>query len=474
MNGRRFSYVFVLLASLVFSGAAADTHQGADGATSIIAEVFADHMVLQRDQPANIWGRAEAHQAVEVLFISKVYKSTADASGHWKISLPGTKVGGPYEMEIAAGEIAIKLVDIFIGDVWLASGQSNMAFRLKAADDPNKAGLFAEAGNRNIRMYNVARVVEGGKVLDQPDRPWAKASTENIGDWSAVAYYFARGLFDHLKVPVGIINCSQGASTVEAWMNATALEEAGVPVKKFAGIEHYYKDPSVLYDKMLAKLIPYTLKGVIWYQGESNTTEPEAYTKLFPAMINQWRSEWKQNDLPFVFAQLPNFRRKEDKTGVSWAVFRQAQHNVAHSVPKCAMVVLIDVGDDDDIHPRNKRVVGERMVLAARSVAYDEAIEFSGPVLDGISFKGKKAKVLFDHVGTGLVIKGGKLMGFEVCDERGAWTSAEASIKRKDVLVSHREGAKITGVRYAWANAPDVNLYNANGLPAVPFTTSME
>lgn len=435
MNRRRFSYVFVLLTFLASSAVVADTHHKTGVGPSIIAEVFADHMVLQRDQPVNIWGTAEANQLVELLFISNVYKCTADTSGHWKISLPATKMGGPYEMEIATGETAIKLEDIFVGDVWLASGQSNMAFRLKGADDPDKATLFAEAGNRNIRMYNVARLVEGGKVLDQPDKTWAQASAENIGDWSAVAYYFARGLFDHLKVPIGIVNCSQGASTVEAWMNRTALKEADVALKKFEGIEHYYKDPSVLYEKMLAKLIPFTLKGVIWYQGESNATEPEAYAKLFAAMIDQWRTEWNQTNLPFVFAQLPNFKRKEDKTGVSWALFRQAQDKVARSVDKCALVVLTDVGDNDDIHPRNKRVVGERMVLAARSVAYNEPIEFSGPDLDRISYHGKNARVSFDHVVTGLVIKGEKLTGFEVCDERGRWTSAEARIKRKDVLV---------------------------------------
>src|SRR5687768_14069741 len=155
MNMRRLSYVFVMLASLMSSRVVADTHYKADVGSSIIAEVFADHMVLQRDQPVIIWGSADANQLVEILFISKVYKATADASGHWKMSLTATKMGGPYEMEIAAGETVIKLEDIFVGDVWLASGQSNMAFRLKAADDPDKARLFAEAGNRNIRMYNV-------------------------------------------------------------------------------------------------------------------------------------------------------------------------------------------------------------------------------------------------------------------------------------------------------------------------------
>ena len=439
-----------------------------------LPELFGDHMVLQRDQTVNIWGKGEANGSVELFFISRVHRTTIDESGHWKISLPAMKAGGPYNMEVSSGGTVINFEDIFIGDVWLASGQSNMAFRLKAADDADKEKMLSEAPAYNIRTYEVAKVVEGGKVLDRPDRPWAKATADNLSEWSAVAYYFARGLHDHLKVPIGIINCSQGASRVEAWMSAVSLSTAAdSPLKEFSGIESNYKSPSVLYQTMLVKIIPYTLKGVIWYQGESNAQEPDAYARLFTGMIRQWRREWSQDDLPFLFVQLPGFDPKGDKTGTSWAQFREAQRIVAESVPDCGMAVIIDAGEKDDIHPKNKKVVGERLVLVARSVAYNEQLNISGPEVDRISFDGKTAVISYHHP-SGLLLKGKELVGFSVCDQDGNWTPAKAKIKNERIKVSHREGKEITGVRYAWENAPVVSLYDSHGLPAPPFVKLKE
>ena len=439
-----------------------------------VAPLFGDHMVLQRDQPVNIWGRGEAGASVELFFIAEVHKTTVDESGNWRFSLPATKAGGPYTMEVSSGHVVVNFEDIFLGDVWLASGQSNMAFRIRAASDPEKPKIFAEAMARNIRTYEVAKVVEGGKVLDRPDRPWAEATADNLNEWSAVAYYFARGLFDHLKIPVGIINCSQGASRVEAWMSPSWLMKiSDVPLKEFSGIERHYKNPSSLYESMLAKTIPYTLKGVIWYQGESNAQEPDTYARLFSGMIRQWRTEWKQHDLPFLFVQLPGFDPKGDETGVSWARFRQAQKIVAESVPQCGMVVIIDAGEKDDVHPRNKKVVGERLVLAARSVAFHEAVSFSGPIPDQVSFDGETAFISFHH-SPDLVLRNKELVGFSVCDEHGHWTPARAKIKSGKVKVSHSEKKEISGVRYAWANAPEVNLFGSDGLPAPPFVKLKE
>lgn len=440
-----------------------------NGDTLKVAEIFNDQMVLQRNQEINVWGTAGAQKNVTIEFLSKVYETSADALGAWRISLPPAAPGGPHRLTITSGSSVISFDDIYIGDVWLASGQSNMAFRFKAASDPDKKMLTAEAGKHNIRMYDVAKVVSGGKLLNGTNKAWAKADSSNVKEWSAVAFYFAKGLYEHLNVPIGIINCNQGGSRIEAWMNAKALREAAVPETKLSGIFAAYQNPSVLYTKMLSEIIPYTLKGVIWYQGESNAGEADAYRRLFPALIRQWREEWNQPDLPFLFAQLPGFARKEDKTQESWALFRKTQEEAAKAQPHTGMIVLIDAGDKDDIHPTNKKVVGERFVLAARAVAYKEDVDYSGPMAKKILYKDGRVVISYDHADEGLMAKGGEIKGFFVCDEEGDWHPASATIRNNKVYVSHPQKKEIIGVRYGWANAPVVNLYDRHNLPAAPF-----
>lgn len=438
--------------------------------TLAVADIFGDHMVLQRNEKVTVWGTAEANENVTIQFISRKYQTVTDDRGQWMIIMDAVDAGGPYDMMVSGKNTQVRFEDVFMGDVWLASGQSNMAFRFQAATDPDKENAIANAGNHNIRTYEVAKLVAGSKLLNEDDKPWSKVTPENVNEWSAVAFYFARGLYTHLNVPIGIINCNQGGSTIEAWMSAGALQEARVPEHTYPGILSHYKNPVTLYKAMLSGIIPFTLKGVIWYQGESNAHAPEDYEKLFGAMIRQWRAEWNDNDLPFLFAQLPDFGRREDKTGDSWARLRQSQEAVTASLPNTAMVVLIDAGDKNDIHPTNKRVVGERLVLAARAVAYGENVGYSGPAPDRIRYKKGQAIISYDHAPDGLVMKGDTLQGFEIRDRDGKWHPANARLAKDRVQVAHPVVKEISGVRYAWANAPDVNLYNRKGLPARPFT----
>ncbi len=438
-----------------------------------VAEIFDDHMVLQRDQPIFLWGKSVPQTAIKASFRGLTATADVNADGRWTVQFPAMTAGGPFNLAIQSGAETARFTDIYIGDVWLAAGQSNMAFRLKHSNENEKAEALGSLGTSNIRMYQVAKQVSGGKLLHQQDVSWTVAEREVVEGWSAVGFYFAKALHAEREVPIGIIDVSQGSSTIEAWMSPDALQAARrhgySAAELFTDIKRYYRTPSVLYNTMLRKVIPYPIKGVIWYQGESNALDAKSYRILLPEMIADWRTVWGQKNLPFLFAQLPGYDSPLDPTGTAWAEFRAAQQQVARVVDHAAMVTLVDTGERDNIHPKDKKIVGERFARVARAKVYGENIDYAGPSIATIDYANNTAAISFHHTGQGLVSDGKSLTGFFIKNSTGVWIPAVAAIIQNQVVVSHPAQGVIRGVRYGWANFPEANLYNRSGFPAVPF-----
>jgi sialate O-acetylesterase len=459
--------------------------------------IISDGMVLQQGINVPLWGWADEGETVTVQFQNQKVVATAKG-GKWMVRLKPLKAGGPFTLAIAAKN-KIELKNIMIGEVWICSGQSNMQWSLK--NTVNADVEIANAKFPNMRLFTVPRLESETPVKDIK-AVWNEASPETVAAFSAVGYYFGRDLQKARNVPIGLINNAVGGSPAESWMKEELLK-ADEEYRQFVDtypqkMEQYqkaqekYKEdaekakadgkpaprapgrpwlPSGLYNGMLAPLIPYAIRGVIWYQGESNASRAYQYRRLFPDMIKNWRSDWGQGDFPFIFVQLAAFGPNAPTLGESdWAEIREAQA-MTLKMPKTGMAVAIDVGDINDIHPRNKQPVGSRLALAARAVAYGEKIVYSGPSYKAVNITGNKAILSFDHTGTGLESKGGELKGFIIAGADKVWHEAKAEIKGNQVEITSDSVAKPVAVRYGWAKYPECNLYNKEGLPASPFRT---
>lgn len=615
-----------------------------------------DSMILQRDMNIKIWGWAAKDEKINVKFNSKTYKTKTTADGKWLITLPPMKAGGPYTMEItASNKIALK--EILIGDVWFCSGQSNMVHQMNI-HDVTYAKDIAEANYPQIRHFWIPTLTNlQGPQTDLPTGYWKWANPEDVRPFSAVAYFFARKIYEKYHVPIGLINASVGGTPIEAWTSEeglkdfsslintiqknkdtayinninrnTAANNTGRPQQKDLGligekkwyaisyipkgwhtinIPGYWEDqgikdlngvvwyrkeieipasmtgiaakvflgriidadvlyingtqvgnttyqypqrrynvpvnllkagknifvikvtntagkggfvpdkpyclfagkdtidlkgewqykvgevytpqsgpdsyrggggisaqnqPTALYNAMVAPLINYSIKGILWYQGESNAGRPEEYAKLQPAQIIDLRNKWKQGDLPFLFVQLPNFMDANYLPSESqWAQLRESQLK-ALSVPNTGMAVAIDLGEWNDIHPDNKKDVGERLALAALKIAYRENIVYSGPLYQSATIEGNKITISFTNTGTGVITNDGEeLSEFAIAgaDKKFVW--AKAKINGDKVVVWNDDIKNPLYVRYAWADNPvNPNLYNKEGLPASPFRT---
>jgi sialate O-acetylesterase len=487
--------IFLLIAFLACTGPSARAEVKPNG-------LFSDGVVLQQGLPLPVWGTANDGEVVTVKFQNQTVTTTAKA-GRWRLRLPPLKAGGPFVMTIA-GENTITLTNVLIGEVWLCGGQSNMEMPLAATT--NASAAIAAARDPQLRFYTVPH-----GMSDEPKTEvsgaWKEATPGTATYFSAVGYFFGRDLRKALKVPVGLIHSSVGGTPAEAWTAHPALEaDPGLkqilerhaqaiknydPVKAEAQHEAAVakaqaegKDiskvppaskspalnngrPSGLYNAMIAPLQPFALAGVIWYQGESNNGRATEYRTLFPAMIRNWREGWGEGEFPFLFVQIAPHRDMTPE-------IREAQLLTRQKVPRTAMAVITDVGEENNIHPTRKEPVGTRLALAARAIAYGEKVEYSGPVYDSIKVKGNRAIVSFTHLGGGLVAKDGELKGFSLAGQDGNFVSATAKIDGNKVIVSSPSVAKPVAVRYGWANAPDVNLFNRQGLPATPFRTDVK
>jgi sialate O-acetylesterase len=447
--------------------------------TLSLASIFSDHMVLQRDAKLPIWGQAAPGAKVEVKLAGQTKEATADEQGKWSIDFSPLKAGGgPLELFVKSGDESIHLTDILVGDVWVASGQSNMEWPMTHANNPDSE--IAAADWPEIRFVDVPNVPSDKPLDSFKSAGWQPCSPENIGGFSAVAYFFARDLHKELNVPIGLIGSNWGGTQMEAWTSREALEssETFKPIvaqsdqQPATDAEREQRkntaqhQPAALFNGMLAPVIPYAIRGAIWYQGESNAGRHAQYAELSKLMIADWRNRWGQGDFPFLLVQLAAF----EPGGETWPPLREAQAETLES-PNVGMAVATDIGDRTDIHPRNKQEVGKRLALAARKIAYGQDIVHSGPMFQELNVVDGKARVTFDHVGGGLKADG-RLRGFEVAGSDGKFVPAAATIEGTEVIVSAEGVAEPKAVRYNWAAFPDGNLFNAEGLPAAPFRSS--
>jgi sialate O-acetylesterase len=443
-----------------------------------LASMFSDHMVLQRDLRVPVWGRAERGAQVTVTLDGKSATATADDDGAWRASLEPHAAGGPFELVVSAGDHKLTLGDVLVGDVWIASGQSNMEWPVAASNDAEAENAAADFPQ--IRFIDVPNVVGDAPRTEFENAAWEVCEPGKIGRWSAVAYFFGRELNRELKVPIGLVGCNWGGTPMEAWTSREALESSDTfdaaladDAREPANDEEAearrrgaQNRPARLFNGMLSAVVPYGIRGVIWYQGESNAGRHQEYAELTRLMIGDWRNRWGQGDFPFFVVQLAGW----EPGGESWPFLREAQVD-ALSVPNTGMALAIDIGDRQDIHPRNKQEVGRRLALAARAIAYDDDVVYSGPTFKEVAFDGGKARLTFDHIGGGLMAgrEGGELKGFEIAAADGKFVPAKASVDGEAVVAWSDAIADPKAVRYNWAAFPDGNLTNAEGLPAVPF-----
>ncbi len=471
--------------------------------------LFGDHMVLQQGKPVHVWGTAGAGEKVTVKLARQSKSTKADENGDWKVALKKMKVGGPHSLTIS-GENTITYNNVMVGEVWVCSGQSNMQWTVSNSNNPDYE--IRMANYPNIRLFSVPRVT-AGKPQENVNAEWKECNPSTIAGFSAVAYFFGRELNTRMNVPIGLIHTSWGGTPAEAWTRKQELEHlpiakpivdrwnkaiSGVPElyekleqdymdwKDRAATAEYNGDPvpsapnpprdprgnphrsSGLYNAMIAPLVPYSIQGAIWYQGESNASRAYQYRELFPTMIQSWRNAWGQGEFPFYYVQLANWV----PGGGNWPELREAQ-TMTLNLPNTGMAVTTDIGNPHDIHPRNKQDVGKRLALIALARDYGHAIVYSGPMYKSMKKQGEKIVLSFDHLGSGLaVLHDDQLNGFTVAGADREFHPAMATIDGDQVIVSSDAVNDPVAVRYAWKDNPEeANLYNKEGLPASSFRT---
>jgi hypothetical protein len=480
--------------------------------------LFSDHMVLQREAAIPVWGWADPGEKITVSIAGRSQATTADPKGKWSVKLDPLNAKEPATLTVT-GTNTLTVADVLVGEVWLASGQSNMQMAVNGVN--NAQGEIAAATFPQIRMFTVARLTAitpqeecGGK--------WVVCSPETVGQFSAAAYFFGRELHQTQHTPVGLINASWGGTAIEGWTSmpvqqakrelAPVLEawrqKTAVPFDEAQAMNRYEKQtevwknqvekakaagkkppqapkkpvdprlqpnhPANLFNGMIAPLIPYAIRGGIWYQGESNSNGQFAklYATQLPLLIQDWRHRWGQGQFPFAWVQLPNFKKPSMDPGApsGWAVVREGMLRTL-AVPHTGMAITIDVGDAANIHPKDKQTVGKRLARWARATVYGEKIPSSGPLPAGHKINGAEIAISFTHADHGLAAKDGELKGFAIAGADQKWVVAKARIAGDTVIVSSLEVPAPTAVRYAWADNPDCNLTNGAGLPASPFRT---
>jgi sialate O-acetylesterase len=483
--------------------------------------VISDHMVLQQEANVNLWGWAEPGEKITAKFGDKSVQTVAGPDKKWKVRLGTLKAGTTGDLTVT-GEDTVTVKDVLVGEVWVASGQSNMEWIVKNSKDADQE--IAQSKNPQIRMFTVTKA-NSLTPKEDCEGTWQVSAPETVGSFSAVGYFFARELQKKLNVPVGVIHTSWGGTPAEFWTPTAVLEREpafkkyierwekqqadfpkakeaydaamvkwkeaaekakaeGKPAPRAPGAPRgsdAFGAPGCLWNAMVEPLLGYTIQGAIWYQGESNANGDDAklYRALFPTMILSWRQAWAQGGLagadnpefPFLFVQLANYMQRYDEpVGSDWAVLRESQL-MTLELPRTGMAVTIDIGEANDIHPKNKQEVGRRLALAALAQVYYIDMEFSGPIYSGSQPEDGKIRLSFRNADGLKAADGGKIKGFAVAGEDKKFVWADVAIEGDHVLISSPQVANPVAVRYGWANNPDCNLVNSAGLPASPFRT---
>ncbi len=490
--------------------------------SSLIADVrlpaiFGDHMVLQRDELVPIWGWAEPNEAVTVTILDQIHTVKTKNDGRWRIELKPEPAGGPHVMTIT-GTNKIELSNVMFGEVWICSGQSNMAWAVSSSDDADLESLTADYPN--IRLISVPNV---GTQMRQTEfqGAWQPCTPESVKSFSAVGYFFGRQLHQTLDVPVGLIDNAWGGSAVEAWIDRDVLDadesfrplmehwrkleseydydeivaEHQRKLKKWEAEAAAAKEndqqppprprgpgrnllkgnqrPGNLYAGVLHPLIGYRIRGAIWYQGESNASRAVQYRSLFPKMIQNWRDAWGQGDFSFYWVQLADFRAESAAPAESdWAELREAQ-TMAMQLPNTGQAVIVDLGEANDIHPRNKQDVANRLARWALARDYGFQLAHRSPQYKEMSISDGKVTLQFDHVGSGLrTFDVNQPRGFAIAgeDRRFVWANARM-VDRQTIEVWSDDVPQPVAVRYAWGDNPVCNVQTGDGLPLTPFRT---
>ena len=500
--------------------------------------IFSDNMVLQSGMTTSVWGWAEPNESISVSFANTTVSTIADAKGNWIVKLPSMPPRTKGEMTVQ-GSNTVSIKNVIVGEVWQAAGQSNMQFGIYALKDNERKEVLARPEEPEIRFFKVP--ISGAKdPLKDITGKWTICNKQSLWSMSAIGYYFAYNLHKEKNLPMGVIFTAAGGSMVEAWTPLDALQKTPGMVKYVTQYEQvkekilppeeykkaseaFYADqriafkiqrdyqkehqkplkgdtlkeafkkqegrdhapdivnpihtPALLYNSMISGLPPFAMRGVLWYQGESNAYQGPIYEQQFSLMIKAWREKFQSPQLPFLFVQLPGYKEKPKEPGRShWSVLREAQDKVGKKVNCAWMVSAIDLGDESnltEIHPKNKKPVADRLYQAALANVYlEKGIIWSGPIMQNVEFKYGKAIVRFTSVGSGLRdCNGGNLKGFAIAGEDKKFVWADASIEGDMVVLSSKEVTTPVAVRYAWAMFPETDLINKEGLPATPFRT---
>lgn len=493
------------------------------------AAIFSNNMVLQRNKNIKLWGTGIDNQKVIVTLASKAV-STVVQNNAWSLEFPPMPAGGPYNMIITSKDESICYENIMIGEVWLAGGQSNMEFEL--CNSKNGKEVVENASDLNIRFYSVPRLSYIDDKFDEEESKnlWELCSPETCGKWSAVGYYFAKEIASKLGITIGIISCNYGGTSASAWISSETLSkdidtksyvdeyEKACAVQTFEDyckeldeynvwyevwqkkVDSIYKEnPDVLwskvlslagecrwpgplgpkswfragglYETMLKRVCPYTLKGFLYYQGESDDHKPLIYGKLLRTLITEWRRDWNDYELPFLIVQLPMFIGKEDKDRKNWPLIREHQMQTHQTIKNTGIAVTLDLGEFDNIHPLDKEPVGKRLALQAFYHLYGEEISPYGPIYKNRILHPDKIELLFNHAENGFNVNGNEIIGFEIAGEDMNFICAKAEIYGDKIFVSNSTISNPKYVRYNWTNYGPVTLFGKNGIPLAPFRT---
>jgi len=448
-----------------------------------LASIFTNNMVLQQQAQVPVWGWTSAGKTVRVTssWNKKTITTKADASGKWKLNLQTPSAGGPYQLTISDGQ-NLGLNNVMIGEVWLCTGQSNMEMPMKGFKGQPIIGsneAILKSANKNIRVYTVPRGATTTPQANSKPSDWKEAAPEAISNFSATAYYFGKDLNELLNVPIGLIHVSYGGSPAESWMDAetlAAFPEIKIPAATDS-IKSPNRTPTALYNAMLHPVIGYGIKGIVWYQGESNYDRPDQYENLFPAMVKQWRTQWNNAMLPFYFTQIAPYNYAQlppYNVGGKYnsAYLRDAQRKSVDKIANSAMAVLLDAGEENNIHPANKKIVGERLALLALAKTYGlKGFGAESPAYDTLVVANGIAEVKFKNAGNWLTSYGKELQLFEIAGKDKIFYPAKAVIYRSSVMVSSPQVKEPVAVRYAFKDFTTGELFSTEGLPVSSFRT---
>ena len=474
-------------------------------AAATLNALFSEHAVLQRQVDLPVWGTADPYETVVIRILGREGIATAGEDGRWRVTLPPLPACSiPTSITVTDSTGSRQIGDIRVGDVWLCGGQSNMEWPLRLSN--NADAEIAAASYPNIRHIKIAHRIARDPI-DTFSGEWQETTPESAPHFTAVGYFFARQVHTELDVPIGLINSNWGGTPVESWLPRTAMDDLDTRVASASHQARSYTniannlasyqtrlaawkgDPEqeesgkpnapwtpgaentalVLNHGMIAPLAPFAMRGVIWYQGEGNGDQPATYHTLFPALIQSWRDQFQQPELPFYWAQLASWGGG-GSDNLDWGFLREAQH-AALQLPHTGQAILLDVGDEDDIHPRNKQAVGDRLARVALAGTYGREVDYRGPTVSSVAVSGETATITFAHAAGLHTSDDTAPRAFEIAGISGEFHPADATLRDDVVTLTADAVSAPQYVRYAWRRFNDVNLANAAGLPAEPFRT---